>query len=583
MRINEVTEVYVDKIAILDDVMTLGVLVKNTSGKPDSVETKLAVRFEKPSETRIFPLPVRSTSFDEDGNYAGYAMFEYELDNIFFSGELNEFSVVVQIYNGNDYENVLVEDMTFDQVREKSGYVCRLEHNTIVVSRKKQLRPYPHNFLLSFFCGVYRLLEYVMGILLIPLFLLDGIYRIMLGKSRLPYEETFEGGQLKQVILFAVWRYAAFCRCTVNIARLKKGILEIFASLFSVFCRKDHILFVSSRRGDVTGNIAFVNDVLQKKGAKVLFWLEPGRLKELKMSKVFDLALKLAKSKVVVVDDFTPILNDMAILKSRSYVQLWHACGAFKTFGFSRIGKDGGPEQTSSNHRNYDYAMVSSSEIRRFYAEGFGIDEKCVKALGIPRTDVFFDQQYKQQIRQKLYEQYPVLKGKKVLLFAPTFRGNGAGTAHYPFEKFHANELLKQLGEDYVIVIKHHPFVLESHPVQENSRILDLSAESEINDLLFVTDYLITDYSSVIFEASLLDIPMLFYAYDLEEYVVNRDFYYPFKSFVPGKIVRNETDIFQSIEKNDCQQEKIQSFKQRFFDDLDGKSSERVADFILSL
>ena len=229
--------------------------------------------------------------------------------------------------------------------------------------------------------------------------------------------------------------------------------------------------------------------------------------------------------------------------------------------------------------------MVSSAEICRFYAEGFGIDEKNVKPLGVPRTDDFFKEEYKAEIRQTLYEQYPVLKGKKVILFAPTFRGNGAGSAYYPFEKFDAGTLLKELGEDYILIIKHHPFVVQEHPVDEGvrSQILDLSKESEINDLLFITDILITDYSSVIFEASLLNIPMLFYAFDLEEYVVNRDFYYPFKNFVPGKIVRRQAEIIQSVRGEEYEQEKIESFKHRFFDDLDGRSSERVADFVLSL
>ena len=179
----------------------------------------------------------------------------------------------------------------------------------------------------------------------------------------------------------------------------------------------------------------------------------------------------------------------------------------------------------------------------------------------------------------------PVLKGKKVILFAPTFRGNGVGSAYYPFEKFKVETLLETLGEDYMLIIKHHPFVTEKHPVSKKvaDRVLDLSKDSEINDLLFVTDVLITDYSSVIFEASLLNIPMLFYAYDLEEYIVNRDFYYPFKEFVPGKIVRDVPQIRNAISEQDFEAEKVETFKNRFFDDLDGKSSERVADFILSL
>lgn len=300
---------------------------------------------------------------------------------------------------------------------------------------------------------------------------------------------------------------------------------------------------------------------------------------------VFSLAYKLAKSSVVVVDDYTPVLNDLWVMKHRKLIQLWHACGAFKTFGFSRTGKEGDSNQTNRNHRTYNYAIVSSSEIRRFYAEGFGIDEKNVLPLGVPRTDDFFKEDYKDEIRKTLYTQYPVLKDKKVVMFAPTFRGNGVGTAHYPFEKFDVKALLDTLGEEYILIIKHHPFVRDKHPVDPSvaDRVLDLSAESEINDLLFITDLLITDYSSVIFEASLLNIPMLFYAFDLEEYTVTRDFYYPFKNFVPGKIVRNISQIEEAIKKSDYEHNKVEAFKHRFFDDLDGKASERVAEFIMQL
>lgn len=585
MRLNEETEVLVDKLAIRKNIMTLGALAKNISGKPEDLEIKFAVKFKNKAETRILPLPITDTSVDEKGNYVGYAVLEYELDALFENGDLNEFQVLVQAYNKDGYENIVVDNMNFNQVKEENEYACLLENGVIVIRRKKPVKLRKSNWLISLLCSLYRIVEFIIGTLLIPLFLLDGVYVMLLGYRRRFLEETYGGSQLKRTLLFAKWRYSAFCRLTINMATVKRMILNITASILTIFCRKECILFVSSRREDLTGNIAYVNEVLQQKNAKVLFWLVPGKTKYIPFKKVFSLAYKIAKSGVVVVDDYTPVLNDIWALKHCKQIQLWHACGAFKTFGFSRIGKDGGPNQTSRNHRSYDYAMVSSSEIRRFYAEGFGIDEENVKALGVPRTDDFFKEDYKIKIRRELYEKYPVLKEKKVILFAPTFRGNGAGSAYYPFQRFDVESLLSGLGDDYMVIIKHHPFVLEAHPVPESikDRVLDLSKESEINDLLFITDILITDYSSVIFEASLLDIPMLFYAFDLEEYTVNRDFYYPFKNFVPGKIVRNLEQIQEAIHNADYEQDKVKTFKHRFFDDLDGKSSERVADFMLSL
>lgn len=585
MKLNAQTEVLVDKLAIRRDVMTIGVLVRDMSGNPESVEIKLAVKFANDKETRILPLSVTDTSFDENGNYIGYAIFDYELDAVFFRSNLNAFTVTVQAYDGHGYQDVYVEGKDFNQVKDENEYACTLEQGVIHIRRKKPVKVPKNNPLLALLTFCYRAMEFVVGTLLLPLFLLDGIYVYGLGHTRRFMENTYGGSQLKRILLFAKWRYSSFIRLTMNRVTLKRTFLNVAASVMSVFFKQEYILFVSSRREDLTGNIAYVNEILQEKNAKVLFWLVPGKRKYMTYRNYWKLAYQIARSKVVVVDDFTPILNEVWAMDHRILIQLWHACGAFKTFGFTRVGKDGGPNQTSTNHRYYNYAIVSSDEIRRFYAEGFGIDVKNVKALGVPRTDDFFKESYKSEIRAKLYEQYPQLKDKKVILFAPTFRGNGAGTAHFPFDKFNVKDVLSKLGDEYMIIIKHHPFVEMKHPVDASvkDRVLDLSTESEINDLLFITDLLITDYSSVIFEASLLNIPMLFYAFDLEDYVVNRDFYYPFKNFVPGKIVRNVDQIVESIGKEDYEQEKVETFKHRFFDQLDGKSSERVADFIMNL
>ncbi|TAS63140.1 CDP-glycerol glycerophosphotransferase family protein, partial [Lactiplantibacillus plantarum] len=82
-------------------------------------------------------------------------------------------------------------------------------------------------------------------------------------------------------------------------------------------------------------------------------------------------------------------------------IQVWHAVGAFKTFGYSRLGMPGGPKVQSLNHRNYTKALVSSHNIADKYAEGFGIAPDKIQPLGIPRTDIFFDEPKKQAIRER--------------------------------------------------------------------------------------------------------------------------------------------------------------------------------------
>ena len=350
--------------------------------------------------------------------------------------------------------------------------------------------------------------------------------------------------------------------------------------------KKNRVTFMSGRRTELGGNLEFVWKELENEEdieLKTMFFAQTSMMK---MVKVLPKFLKLyATSRVVVVDDFFRLLNTFKRPEDTRIIQLWHACGAFKTFGYTRLGKPGGPHQYDKNHRMYDYAIVSSNEIARHYAEGFGISDSCVLATGVPRTDIFFDEGYSVKIKEELYERHPELKGKKVLLFAPTFRGNGQVTAYYEIDRLEINELKRTLGDDWAIIIKLHPFCKERFLIGEEfeDSIIDLSNEDELNDLLFITDLLVTDYSSCIFEASLLDIPMVFYAFDLEEYVRDRDFYYEFESFAPGKIVKTEDELIKCIKEKDFEQYKIKDFKNKFFDNTDGKSSKRIADKITEI
>ena len=101
------------------------------------------------------------------------------------------------------------------------------------------------------------------------------------------------------------------------------------------------------------------------------------------------------------------------------------------------------------------------------------------------------------------------------------------------------------------------------------------------NDLLFAVDLLVTDYSSIVFEYSTLRRPMLFFAYDLDEYVATRDFYVPFESFVPGRIVRTFSEMLEAIRRDDYQAEKVADFAARHFAHLDAGSTDRVIDQLI--
>lgn len=486
-----------------------------------------------------------------------------------------------------EYENENGCDYTYE-------FGFDFENNGILIFPKLQTDT-KHNFLnkskiiIPFFRFIAFILRMCACILLSPYLVIDGI---LAGVGIVPKRKTAEFDSISHNIYLQIKiNFSSFLKTSFKrsnfVENITRPIFTIFNWYHKVLSKKDvvqnRVTFMSGRRDTLGGNPEYVYNVLKDdtdiEFCFLLFSDPDGHYKLKNMIKFVKL---YSSSKVVIVDDYFRLLNMVPKRKQTKLIQLWHACGAFKTFGFTRLGKPGGPKQTDPNHRMYDAAVVSSSEIIKHYAEGFGLSDNKIVATGVPRTDIFMDELYKETIKNKFYQKRPNLKDKKIVLFAPTFRGNGQMSAFYPSEAFQADEFYEALGNDYALIIKYHPFCEERTKISEKYKdvILDLSDEDELNDLLFVTDLLITDYSSVIFEASLLNIPMLFYAFDLFDYISKRDFYYDFENFVPGKIVFSQTELTEAIQNNDFESEKINEFKSKFFEHLDGKSTLRVTNLV---
>ena len=129
-----------------------------------------------------------------------------------------------------------------------------------------------------------------------------------------------------------------------------------------------------------------------------------------------------------------------------------------------------------------------------------------------------------------------------------------------------------------------HPFARQDLRIPEafRDRLLDGNrARIDVNDLLFAVDLLITDYSSIVFEYSTLLRPMLFFAYDLDDYVATRDVYIPFETFVPGRIVRTFTELIAAIRADDYESDKVAAFAESHFAYHDGGSTDRVIDQVV--
>ncbi len=343
------------------------------------------------------------------------------------------------------------------------------------------------------------------------------------------------------------------------------------------------VLFLSDSNAELVNNQKPLADELTVRGYDVRAVLRPSLRTKRSLRDHFRLCQLMARAKVIVVDDFYPMIYQIKLRPGTQLLQIWHASGAFKTMGFSRAGKPGGPITGSKTHKNYTAAIVSSPAVRANYAEAFGIDVSKVHATGIPRTDVFFNHAEVAAAAKDIRNKLAIPEDRKLALFAPTFRGNGQVTAHYPTEWIDWNELATQLGDEYVIGYKPHPFV-SSVPAEVSSSDVfrDLSALRDTNRLLMATDLLITDYSSIIFDYALLDRPTVFFCPDLEEYISSRDFYYPYERYAFGPIARTTSELIEGVRKARGDTQELHDFVEFFCGSCDGQSTSRVIDELIA-
>lgn len=292
---------------------------------------------------------------------------------------------------------------------------------------------------------------------------------------------------------------------------------------------------------------------------------------------------------VFLTDNFDPVYAH-APRKGSRVVQLWHACGAFKKWGYSTLDLAWGGDKKNMlrfpMHNTYTDVFVSADTVAPFYAEAFGCDEKIIKAFGTPRTDIFFEKEFVASSREKLLSLFPEIGNRKIILYAPTFRGNNPDDS-YNENRLDFEKLKLALGKDYVLVLKLHPFTAKKFDLSDEEKkkyssfVFNASNLIGTDAALCAADILIADYSSLIFEYSLFEKPMLFFAYDLEEYDRDRSFYYDYKSFIPGKLVLDTDQIISSVQRGDFELQKVRPFKEKFMSACDGKSTERISQYII--
>ena len=383
---------------------------------------------------------------------------------------------------------------------------------------------------------------------------------------------------------------SAFVRKARN--KVQKVITKLYRVTYNFNRRfrkgkKKHLLFLSEKSEKLALNMEAVYNRMKERGLDKDFVIEFSlrNTEDIEYSKRSSASMiaKIGRADVIIVDDHIPFLNNFLLSDDTVLIQVWHAGAGFKGVGYSRWGHYGCPGIFSC-HRQYTYCISGSKEINHFFSEQFGILDEQIIPTGMPRMDQYLDKNVRKEVTERIYADYPALKGRKVILFAPTYRGQNRQNAYYPYELIDFDGLYKYAEKnDAVVLFKMHPWVPGDVPIEERfaDRFISMNSYPNINELFYVTDLLITDYSSSMYEFLLMEKPMLFFPFDKNQYSVSRGFHRDYDSNVPGKICYTFKEILDALENEDFEFEKVGSMLSEYFDKVDTHNCDRVIDWLI--
>ena len=280
----------------------------------------------------------------------------------------------------------------------------------------------------------------------------------------------------------------------------------------------------------------------------------------------------IAESKVCVVDGYNIPISALKHKKGLEIIQIWHAMGAIKKFGFQVIGRKEGSTTKIARimkmHANYTCVTCTSQATRKFYAEAFKTDINKIKVLGMPRLDYVLGKNNEiDKNVEKLLKQYPKLKNKPIILYVPTFRKK---------ETIDIDKVINEIDEEkYNLIVRLHP--LDETKV-DKKYIID--KEYSTYDLLKVADFVVTDYSAIAFETAALNKPLYFYLYDIRKYSRKRGVNIDLETEMKDCTRTSFDEIMKLINSEEYNFEELRKFREKYVETFDTDNTKRIANYI---
>ena len=278
----------------------------------------------------------------------------------------------------------------------------------------------------------------------------------------------------------------------------------------------------------------------------------------------------MANSGVVILDSYWPAVSLLKHKDDLTVIQIWHALGKIKKSGYQTLGKEGGRglevAKLMKMHRGYDYIIAGGKAWNDAYMASFGTTSDKLLNFGLPRIDYLLNTTEEKQI--EIYKKYKEFIGKKVVLYAPTFRRNIKDPKPY------AVKLMEAMKADDIV------FIAKSHPNQFVG-IPDTCPDFSTDDLLSIADYVITDYSATAVEAAILGVKTLYYVYDFEDYSSKNGMNINLYDEMPDCVFKDAEKIAEIIRTDDYNTEALRNYQEKFLPEELGTSTEKICNLII--
>ncbi|MFI5225139.1 MAG: CDP-glycerol glycerophosphotransferase family protein [Candidatus Limnocylindrales bacterium] len=366
--------------------------------------------------------------------------------------------------------------------------------------------------------------------------------------------------------------------------------VRLGAAIGGLFPVRRTVVLATQHAHNLSGNLAFIRDELARRDPPIRVVVIASAAPRDRLERIWTLTrdvvagYRLATARVFVVDDYYFPRYAAERRPGTTTIQVWHASGAFKRFGYSVLDRSFGADEEAVRrlpiHTNYDVCLVSSMNVAPAYADAFHQPlERFTSRIGIPRTDILFGEQRTATIAAAIRERYAIPLGRRVILYAPTFRGESIRLARTP-QDLDLGLLRQTLGADHVVLLRLHPFVRAAGPIDPSLSgfVIDVSAHPDINELMLVSDILVSDYSSAIYEFSLLGRPMAFFAPDQDVYEGERGFYFEYRTGVPGPVFETSRELADFLRAGVFDLDRVARFRDASFDVADGRATARFVD-----